>query len=262
VRIRNIKYKKFSGTKKKLSVNDWQDFSLKKEIEKLNKHIQRVSMIESAVFFNVVLVLSAVVFDRLFEFTDNKFDFTDNKITVTIYFFVAFLIIASWIILFRKEIKALICGKFTSIASRDIREYIDCFDNEIWVYVMMSDSFLDLLTDKIKQDNHRKTFFFSQTCFWLNKAIMKLYEMSHKLKKIFNNVNIEVVNYRKVSTARLINLLDIIFDIKKAVNENKEGLSLSDEDLTANDLYYDMLDDFLTMVHKDLNVNIERFRIG
>jgi hypothetical protein len=90
---------------------------------------------------------------------------------------------------------------------------------------------------------------------------MKLFEMNYKLKKIFSNDNNEVVIRRKVSIARLINLLDIIFDIKKAVNENKEGLTFSDEDLTANESYYKMLDGFLTMANKDLGVDIERFRI-
>jgi len=245
----------------KLSVNDWQDFALKKDIEKLNEHIQHSFRIGSTVVFDVVVAFGAVIFDRLFDFTNNKFNFTDNKIVVTIYIIAAFLIIASLIRLFYKKITALIHGNFISIASRDIREYIDCFDNEIWIYVMMSDSFLDLLTDKIKPDNHRKTFCFSQTCFWLNKAIMKLFEMNYKLKKIFSNDNNEVVYHRKVSIARLINLLDIIFNIKKAVNENKEGLTLSDEDLTANELYYKMLDGFLTMVNIDLGVDIGRFRI-
>jgi hypothetical protein len=238
----------------KLSVNDWQDFGLKKDIEKLNKLIQRISMIGPTVFFNVVAVFCGVVFDRLF-------DFTNKKIAVAVFILIVFFIIASWVIFFRKEFKALIHSKFTSVVSRDIREYIDCFDNEIWIYVMMSDSFLDLLTDKMKPDKHRKTFCFSQTCFWLNKAIMKLFEMNHKLKKIFSNDNNEIVNHRKVSIARLINLLDIIFDIKKAVNENKEGLTFSDEDLTANKSYYKMLDGFLTMANIDLGVDIGRFRI-
>jgi len=142
----------------KLSVNDWQDFSLKKDIEKLNKLIQRVCMIGSTVIFDIVVALGAVVFNRLF-------DFPNRKNEIVIYLFAIFLIIAPIIIFLYKKIKALIHGEITSIASRNIREYIDCFDNEIWVYVMMSDSFLDLLKDNTTSDNHRKTFNFSQTCF-------------------------------------------------------------------------------------------------
>lgn len=238
----------------KLSVNDWQDFSLKKDIEKLNKLVQRVSKTGSTVIFDILVVLGAVIFDRFSEFTN-------RKITGAIYIFAVFLIIAPLVRLLCKKIKAFRHGKFTSIVSRDIREYIDCFDNEIWVYVMMSDSFLELLKDITTTDNHRKTFYFSQTCFWLNKAIMKLHEMIQKLNKIFSNDNKEVVNNRKVATARLVNLLDIIFNIKKAVNEKKDGLTLSEEDLTANSLYNDILNDFLAKAFGDLGIDIERFRI-
>lgn len=238
----------------KLSVNDWQDFSLKKDIEKLNKLVQSVCKIGSTVVFDVVVAFGAMIIDRLF-------DFTDRKIAVAVYIFAAFLIIAPLIRLLYRKIKAFIHDGFTSIVSRDIREYIDCFDNEIWTYVMMSDSFLDLLADNITSDAHRKTFYFSQTCFWLNKAIMKLSEMSQKLKKIFDKDNKEVTKHRKVSTARLINLLDIIINIKKAVNEKNEGLTLSEEDLTANNSYHNTLNEFLSKAHEDLGIDIERFRI-
>jgi len=85
--------------------------------------------------------------------------------------------------------------------------------------------------------------------------------MIQKLDKIYSDDNKKVVNYRKVSIARLINLLDIIFNIKKTLNKNKEDLTLSEENLTANDLYNSMLNDFITKAHDDLSIDIERFRI-
>jgi len=238
----------------KLSVNDWQNFSLKKDIEKLNKLVQNVSEIGSTVVFNVALAFSVVIFDRIF-------DFTDKKIINAIFYLAAFLIFASLINLLYRKIKTFIHGEFISISSRDIREYIDCFDNEIWIYVMMSDSFLDLLKENTTADEHRMTFYYSQTCFWLNKAIKKLSEMSQKLKKIFSNDNKEIIKSRKISTARLVNLLDIIINIKKVVKEKKGGITFSDEDLTANDLYYEILKNFLAKAHDDMGVDIERFRI-
>jgi len=237
----------------KLSVNDWQDFSLKKDIEKLNKLVQRACDVGSTIVFDIVVAFGAVIFDRLF-------DFADHKIAVVIYIVTFFLIIASLARLFFIKIKAFLHGELTFIASRSIREYIDSFDNEIWCYVMMSDSFLDLLTDNITADDNRKTFYYSQTCFWLNKAIIKLFEMSQKLEKIFDDDNGKVKRNRKVSIARLINLLDIIFNIKEAVENKKGDLTLSDEDLTSNKLYHETLNDFLSKVHEDLRVDIERFR--
>jgi len=245
----------------KLSVNDWQDFSLKKDIEKLNKHFKRVYESGSTMVFDIAIALGAVIFDRFF-------DFVDRKIVHNVYLIALIFIIISFLILVAKKINTFIHDGFTSIISRDIREYIDCFDNEIWTYVMMADSFLDLLADNITPDNQRNTFYFSQTCFWLNKAIKKLSEMSQKLKKIFENDDKKVVNTRKVSTARLINLLDIIFIIKKSVNEKKENLKILEEDkilteekLTANNSYNRTLENFLSKVHEDLEVNIDRFRI-
>ncbi|MDR0476069.1 MAG: hypothetical protein LBH43_20680 [Treponema sp.] len=53
----------------KLTVNDWQDFSLKKDIEKLSNHVRRVNKFEAAAFFNIILALDTVILDKLFDST-------------------------------------------------------------------------------------------------------------------------------------------------------------------------------------------------
>jgi hypothetical protein len=232
------------GVKMKLSVNDWQDFSLKKDIEKLNKLVQRTCETGSTVVFDIAVAFGAIIFDRLF-------DYDNNKIVVVVYLIATLLIIASLVRLFSRKIITLIRNNSITVSSRDVREYIDSFDNEIWCYVMMSDSFLDLLTNDITADNHRKTFYYSQTCFWVNKSIKKLFGMIRKLNKIFANKNTEIVILQKVSVARLTNLLDIILNIKKTAYEEKNEFEILDEYLTANEDYDKMLDMFIKKVHDE-----------
>jgi hypothetical protein len=85
-----------------------------------------------------------------------------------------------------KYLKEWLRNISTTVDELIIPGYADSFDNEIWCYVMMSDSFLDLLKDNKDAGIHRLTFYYSQTCFWLNKAIIKLHHMSGKVNKIFS----------------------------------------------------------------------------
>lgn len=242
---------------KKLAVNDWQDFSLKKDIEKLNKLVKRACDIGSTAIFDIVVAFLAVLFDRLF---DNM----ASEVRITIYFIATILVIASLVKLFvGKGIRAL-RNKSIAVPSRDVREYIDSFDNEIWCYVMMSDSFLDLLQSDSTADSHRKTFYFTETCFWLNKSIDKLSLMSHKLTSVFDDDIDIIAQNKKVSVARLVNLLDIIFSIEKSISERKIELGISDEEacrLTTNNIYIERLKQFVMKVHSLLKVDVSRFAV-
>jgi hypothetical protein len=246
----------------KLSVNDWQDFSLKKDIEKLNKNIQRSSEVGATVFFDFIIAVTAVIFG-------NFFDEICVELKIAVYIISGILILLSILRLFLKRIKIIKDNCTLTVITYSIKEYIDSFDNEIWCCVMMSDSFLELLLKDVMTDNHRKMFYYSQTCFWLNKAIKKLSEMEFRLKKIFDDNNKNVISHKKVSTTRLLNLLDIMLNIKKVVNEKREELSRISGDenfndicekLTANKEYYETLKHFLSQVNIELGVDISRFQ--
>jgi len=238
----------------KLSVNDWQDFSLKKDIEKLNRLVQHTSYVGSTVAFDVVVAFGAVLLGRLF-------DCTDSKIAFIIYLIASFLLITSLLLLLLKKIIPLIRSMFNPLHSPSIREFIDSFDNEIWCYVMMSDSFLDSLTDNKTAENNRKYFYYSQTCFWVNKAIMGLFDMIFSLKDIFDKDSEKAARDKKVSIARLENLLDIIVNIKKTAYKKKKELGIADENLTGNVYYHERYDNFLSKAYDALGIDIERFRL-
>jgi len=241
---------------KKLTVNDWQEFSIKKDLEKLNRLVKRTSVIGTTAIFDLSIAFLAVLFDRLF-------DNIDLSIRVTVYIVVAIVIIISLLTIFLQRGAIFLRRKSISVPSRELREYIDMFDNEIWCFVMMSDSFLDLLTNEHSADKHRKIFYYSETCFWLNKSIDKLSTMIHKLPGIFENDPNIITQNKKVSVSRLTNLLDIIYSIRKEAENQKLSLGISDEEaskLTSNDIYIKRLDQFISKANIDLKVAIERFR--
>ena len=243
---------------KKPTASDWQDFSLKKDIENLNRLVERACDIGSTIIIEVVLAFGAVLFDRFF-------DIENAKIRSGVWIAFAIAIVALPII--KYGIPALRNSLRTRSVSVDFKqetEYIDSFDNEICYYVMIADSFLDLLKHDTAADTIRKTFYFAETRFYLNKAIDKLSKMMFKLGRVFDDDIDIVTKNKKVSIARLNNILDIIVHIETEIVVSQSTLGLTDDEenkLGAASIYTKKLDDFLTKASTDLNIDVNRFRV-
>ena len=243
---------------KKPTANDWQDFSLKKDIENLNRLVKRACDIGSTIIIEVVLAFGAVLFDRFF-------DIGNENLRSTVWIIVAIIIVALPVLKYGiPAIRNLLRTRSISVDFKAETEYIDSFDNEICYYVMIADSFLDLLKHDTTVDTFRKAFYFAETRFYLNKAIDKLAKMMFKLGRIFDDDIDIVTKNKKISIARLNNILDIIVNIEKEIIISQAALTLTEDEknkLGATSVYTKKLDDFLEKATTELNIDIERFKI-
>jgi hypothetical protein len=242
---------------KKPSANDWQDFSLKKDIEALNRQVKNVCNIGSTVIIEVLLAFGAVFVDRYLDIFP-----VDTREIIVISTAIVMAVIP--IVLYGiPSILRFFRNISVSVNFKTEAEYIDVFDNEVCYNVMIADSFLDLLKSDTGSDGKRKVFYFTETRFYLNRAIDRLLEMSVRLKRIFDDDIDSVIKNKKVSVARLINILDIIVSIENDVKEPIQELSISDseiERLSNTAPYTKKLTDFLLRAHTDLNLDIRRYR--
>ena|GEM_PF-3073578 len=248
---------------KKPSANDWQNFSLKKDIENLNDYVKRVGDVGSTLIIEIILAFGAVLLDR-------GFDFIREEIRIVLWWLCIIVLI---VLPIGKHgipaVRKLIRNHFNSINFKTDTEYVDSFDNEICYYVMMADSFFDLLKSTAHNDSKMTAFYFTETQFYLNKAASKLFEMESKLNQIFGR-NIETVDRcKKVYTARLENILDIIVRIdneidKIALGQNDAVAFLTQEQkkqLCICSVYKKKIKSFVQKAVGDLDLDIERYRI-
>lgn len=199
--------------KHKYTANSWQDFSLKKDIEKILAMQKTKETNIDITIISIVISFIAVLVDKYFDMIG------DNK---CLYFFIVLMlsvfpiiiIIIKWIITCQKRSGLAVHGL-------PLKQLIDIFDNEVCYYIMMSESFYDLLKEAVDDtddtDDNMKLFYYTQICFYKNKAIDKLYFMKSKLNAVFDTDYIAVISKKKVAFARLEIVINIINIINKEI---------------------------------------------
>lgn len=194
----------------KNKVNEWQELSLKKDIEKIVKVISRKQVIDYSIIIDLGIAVAALLLDNLLSQT------APERIWLFWCLFVPCALLLAWHLW--QFIGELLKKHNSKYSVYPIQELIDSFDNDICYYVMMADAYNQMLTDAITQDNNLVTFYYIETWYYINKAKAKMYSMQFKTKQIFTKEPDDVVKKNKILISRLVNITQIMEDIRISTN--------------------------------------------
>lgn len=121
--------------------------------------------------------------------------------------------------------------KQSSFADKSPEEMIGIFDNEVCFNTLTSKVYADYLSKgnyNKKVNDEELVFYYFEASFYRNKTIRQLMNMNYKLKNVFSNDINEIIGQKKISIARLENILETIDYItlvlnlkKKCIDKNK-----------------------------------------
>lgn len=232
---------------RKYSAVDWQAFSLRKDIEKIANHVSNHKGFQLSAFAEVMLVVFGTALSNIFSETEYI------RITWIVILSVSFFLIVIPFILWgcriirqHKEGNNLLSAK----------EAIDCFDNEICYYVMMAESYLNMYRDraieKCSDEDFRTEvlrFYYIETSFYLNKAIMGLQPISNMAQRVFTDQEDGVIVKRKIAKVRFDNVCNMIGSLYAQIKEFEPNMD--DLIINVNHRYCGILNDMIVMINND-----------
>lgn len=238
----------------KNKVNEWQELSLKKDIEKISRVITRNKLITYAFIFDIAIAVIAIVIDEFLSPADES-----NRTWLFWALFVMSLV--PFVVILLIAIRDQIRKRNGAYNVYSVSELIDSFDNDICYYVMMADTYNQMLNDSIKQgDNNVAVFYYIETWYYVNKAKSKMHKMLYKTKQIFTKEPNDVLQRNMISISRLVNIIMIIEDIRVSSNKfiDNKSLVLTDKSIVEINREYDKsYRNFISKINENFNSPIK-----
>lgn len=241
----------------KNKVNEWQELSLKKDIEKISRSLSQQQTVGYSIIFDLFLAITSVLIDKMVVDGEQREQAFWVLITICILAFVVQVMIFTGRAVKRHNTKY-------KVFSPD--ELIDSFDNEICYYVMMADTYNQMLQDAAATTNAGITpsniaiFYYIETWYYINKAKAQLANMQYKISDVFTNDSFEIArNNGKILLSRLKNLTLIMEDIRISTNTlitNKQLIITDSSILKINADYDQYYKTFVLYINKGFGQTI------
>lgn len=215
--------------------NDWQDLSLKKDIERLLKQSAKSENTALALSFDFAIAILVLCIDKLLDWQNagsyGNFD--------TIYWGCVLLGFLPFIFISIAKLCKWIAKTTAGMRTFSAEALVDLFDNELCVYIMMAQSYINMydqvggsLTDTQQHndgisgstsgqntpqtvDENGRVFAYIEACFYINKVITGLTKMSSAAEKIFSNSYDELITEKRISLDRLMNMVRLLSELMK-----------------------------------------------
>lgn len=208
------------------SINEWQDFSIKKDIEKIFREIHNNKKYEKPLIIEITIAVITLLFDKFFDL--NTKYILAQKIVFGLLSLIAFFILIFLLFIYVKDyFDTQNIIKKSKVA---IRPYVDSFDNSICYYALTACSFYEELLqlslnqsgEKTKEIIKKESFFYIETNYYINKCIFELNKMENLFKNVFTESSEDVIYKSKVHFSRLKNLVDLIVSQTKSANQSAQ----------------------------------------
>lgn len=209
--------------------NDWQDLSLKKDIERLLKQSAKSENTAWALSFDFAIAILVLCVDKLLDWQNSGSSGNFN----TIYWYCVLFGFLPFILITITKLCKRIAKSTAGMLTFSAEALVDLFDNELCVYIMMAQSYIDMydqdgsvLPDgnlgaiaaqnalQTKDENGR-VFAYIEACFYINKVITGLTKMSFAAEKIFSNSYDELITEKRISLDRLMNMVRLLSELMK-----------------------------------------------
>lgn len=226
---------------------EWQAFSQKKDVEKISDALKKQNKFQMSAFVEIALVVMGAALSNII--TDDK---GQARIWTVVLVLSCFVVSVPFILLIKEKLEQNQKENNPLTA----KEMIDCFDNEICYYVMMSDSYYSMYKERKDEQNNEADadglekdvleFYYIETSYYLNKAIMCLQPIYNMHPKVISQNESDIMAKRLVSQARFQNVCNIIR--KLYVQLEKETIETDPSIKGMNERYYSVFEDILKMI--------------
>lgn len=231
---------------KKVGLSDWQEMALKKDIEDIKKKINSQEPILFSLCWELVIALGTIIVDHLFD---------TEQTPIEVWIFVICLgVIPPVYVLIKKFAHWLHSIYLVNKGIVKNRAYIDAFDNQVSYWVMLSNSYADMLNEAISDINStdaEKEFLYREGCYYNNKSMQMLYSMKPNFDKIFSLDINDIKRKNLIDLARLYNILEVMNEQQIQLDRDIEGVLSRGISLqqSMNKKYLDELNAFLVDIN-------------
>lgn len=223
---------------KKIGISEWQEMAIKKDIEDIKRKQNSQTSIFLSLGWEVAVTYGTVLYDHLFDLR-----IKDAKI---LFLIVCAAVLPFIIILGQKFIEWIASIIRAKSGKLRVKDLVDIFDNQMSYWVMLSNSYTDMLEEQLKSDQCSPAeleFLYCEGCYYNNKTISALYDMKPVVDKVFSNNLNDVKNGNCVSISRLQNIIKVMNEqqnrLDNAVKHTSNSRIVLQMDLNnkyANDL--------------------------
>lgn len=186
-----------------IKFTDWQELGLKKDVEQINKVLQKKETTLVSFCWETFCFFSGFIITYNIENEIYKY-----RTIITCIIAAAiplFLIVFGKLFDFCKKVRLAEKGIL------NVSDKIDIFDNKICCLTMMSTSYVDMLATSYSSiSQSEQLFLYQEINYYINKSIDEIYSMQPIVKKIFSNNYEEVKSKRLISLSRLYTIIEIL----------------------------------------------------
>ncbi len=220
--------------------------ALKKDMETIIKKLNAQEPIFFSLCWEIVLALGAIIVDRLFD---------TESINIYLWVLVVLLaVIPPTIIIMIKMYRWISALKRVKAGIYDVKNMVDIFDNQICYWVMMCNSYCNLLSEIDKKNE--KIFLYQEGCYYNNKSMQTLYHMKPIIDKVFSDKKDNIIKNNNVAVYRLLSLLEMMnqyqLDLDSYVADIKDDFVIK-EQTKINQTYQKQICQFINDVNGQFN---------
>lgn len=215
----------------KHSINEWQDMGLKKDVENINRELQKNKSFEKPLIIEIYIAVITLIIDKFFDYSQGSQML--QKIILLILLSIATLIFIYALIVYTKDYFFIRRKIKSSIYS--IKPYVDSFDNHICYYALTASNFYEnfiedkIATQKTDMDpqqfaENKHQFYYIEAHYYINKCILELSKMDNTFKDVFTEKSEDVIWDSKIHFSRLQNIVDLLINIRNNLYENSSSV--------------------------------------
>lgn len=221
------------------SINEWQDFSIKKDVEKISRELHSNKKYENTLIVEIIIAMVSLLFEKLFDL-NTKYILLKKTvfgalslIAVLILFYLLYIYLKDYFDT-RNNIKK---------SKVQVRPYVDSFDDNICYYALTACAFYEELLQLYTNQSGKKTgetikkesFFYIETHYYINKCIFELNRMENLYINVFTDSPNDVICKSKIHFSRLKNLVELLYEIRLSLYSMKTIESFCDTNAVSKE---------------------------
>lgn len=187
-------------------ISEWQDLSLKKNIEGIEKSIGNKHWSDNLVGLNILFALFSLLLNGLISPCSKWYSIIrTSEIAIIAGLFILWISVSVFLSLQKKwRIKK---------QQLPIQESVDKFDNSICYYAMSARAFCDALNELNSNPSHseqERTFYFIEANYYIDKCINEFVRLDTNFNRLYRNQKNEAVAQTCIYFPRLVNIIELL----------------------------------------------------
>lgn len=237
----------------RINFSDWQNMAIKKDLEAILRAVTSHQSIVFSLCWEIAIALGSIIVDHLFD--TEKAPSWLWIVTIVVAVGPVLCVVIYKAIQWEKTVRMVRSGVLST------KQYVDCFDNQVNYWIMMSNSYCDILEELSNKKNQQEEMIhiYQEGVFYINKSIYALDKMLHAVDKVFSFHEDEIVDSNLISFFRLISVLNMMKKNQSRLDNAVENI-VNDPQLTAqrklNQKYQEKLKRFLRKIDAEFESDI------